>query len=178
MPRDGNKKTPKNTPNKTSKENTTVITMEKIEEMPEQEIKSYKENIKSYPAANNELLSKRMNELNDKLNDLQASIEHSNKVNAKSNEPTAYLKKRSHNKDKPRTTVFKLHSSGDKESILRNVYLLKYTGYCINEDFSNATLNIMAELWGKVKRLRGEGYYAVIKYGSIVTNKRDEVARE
>ena len=80
MPRDGNKKTPKNTPNKTSKENTSVITMEKIEEMPEQEIKSYEENIKSYPAA-----SKRMNELNDKLNDLQASIEHSNKVNAKSN---------------------------------------------------------------------------------------------
>ena len=85
MPRDGNKKTPKNTPNKTSKENTSVTTMEKIEEMPEQEIKSYEENIKSYPAANNELLSKRMNELNDKLNDLQASIEHSNKVNAKSN---------------------------------------------------------------------------------------------
>ena len=84
MPRDGNKKTPKNTPNKTSKENTSVITMEKIEEMPEQEIKSYEENIKSYPAASNELLSKRMNELNDKLNDLQASIEHSNKVNAKS----------------------------------------------------------------------------------------------
>ena len=61
---------------------------------------------------------------------------------------------------------------------MRNVYLLKYTGHCINEDFSNATFNIRAELWGKVKRLRGEGCYAVIKYDSIVTNKRDEVARE
>ena len=43
---------------------------------------------------------------------------------------------------------------------------------------SKATLNIRAELWDEVKRLRGEGYYAVIKYDRIVTNKRDEVARE
>ena len=61
---------------------------------------------------------------------------------------------------------------------MRNVYQLKDTGYYINEDFSKATLNIRAELWDEVKRLRGEGYYAVIKYDRIVTNKRDEVARE
>ena len=55
--------------------------MEKIEEMLEQKFKSYEENIKSYLAANNELLSKRINELNGKLNDLQATIEHSDEVN-------------------------------------------------------------------------------------------------
>ena len=49
--------------------------------MLEQKFKSYEENIKSYLAANNELLSKRINELNGKLNDLQASIEHSDEVN-------------------------------------------------------------------------------------------------
>ena len=32
--------------------------MEKIEEIPQQQFKSYEENIKSYLAANNELLSK------------------------------------------------------------------------------------------------------------------------
>ena len=61
---------------------------------------------------------------------------------------------------------------------MRNVYELKDTGYYINEDFSKATLNIRADLWDKVKRLRGEGYFYVIKYDRIVTNKRDEVARE
>ena len=51
-------------------------------------------------------------------------------------------------------------------------------GYYINENFSEATLNIRAELWDEVKRLRDEGYFAVIKYDRIVTNKRNEVARE
>ena len=76
-----NKKSLKNKPSKNSKENSSVITMEKIEEMLEQKFKSYEENIKSYLAANNELLSKRINKLNGKLNDLQASIEHSDEVN-------------------------------------------------------------------------------------------------
>ena len=35
----------------------------------------------TYLAANNELLSKRVKELNGQLNDLQASIEHSDEVN-------------------------------------------------------------------------------------------------
>ena len=55
--------------------------MEKNEQMLEQKFKSYEENIKSYLAASNVLLSKRINELNGKLNDLQASIEHSDEVN-------------------------------------------------------------------------------------------------
>ena len=46
----------------------------KIEKMLEQKFKSYEENTKSYLAANNELLSQRINELTGKLNDLQASI--------------------------------------------------------------------------------------------------------
>ena len=37
--------------------------------------------MESYLAANNELLSKTINELNDKHNDLHASIEHSGKAN-------------------------------------------------------------------------------------------------
>ena len=49
--------------------------------MLEKKFKSYEENIKRYLAASNWLLSKRMNELNGKLNDLQANIEHSDDVN-------------------------------------------------------------------------------------------------
>ena len=87
-------------------------------------------------------------------------------------------RKKSHNKDKPRVIVFKLHSYENKESIMWHVYHLKDTGYIINEGSSKATLNISAELWDKVKRLRGESYFAVIKYDRIITNKRYEVARE
>ena len=64
------------TPSKNLKENSSVITMEKIEEMLEQKF-----NTKSYLAINNELLSKKINEINGKLNVLQASIEHSDEVN-------------------------------------------------------------------------------------------------
>ena len=49
--------------------------------MLEQKFKSYEKNIKSCLASNNELLSKRINELNGKLNDLQTSVEHFDKVN-------------------------------------------------------------------------------------------------
>ena len=49
--------------------------------MLEQKFKSYEENTKSYLVGNNELLSKRINELNGKLIDLQASIEHPDQVN-------------------------------------------------------------------------------------------------
>ena len=49
--------------------------------MLEKKFKSYEENIKRYLAASNRLLSKRMNELNGKLNDLQANIEHSDDIN-------------------------------------------------------------------------------------------------
>ena len=58
------------------------------------------------------------------------------------------------------------------------MYQLKDTGYYINEDFSKATLNIRAELWDEVKRLRAEGYFVVIKYDRIVTNKPDKGAQE
>ena len=58
------------------------------------------------------------------------------------------------------------------------MYQLKDTGYYINEDFSKATLNIRAQLWDEVKRPRAEGYFVVIKYDIIVTNKRDKRAQE
>ena len=54
---------------------------EKNEEMLEKKCESYEENIKRYLEANNELLSKRITELNGKLNNLQASIEHFDKFN-------------------------------------------------------------------------------------------------
>ena len=75
-----NKKSTKSTSNKNSKEDSSVITMEKIEEMLEQKVKSYEENTKSYLAANNELISKIINKLNGKLTDLQASVKHSDEV--------------------------------------------------------------------------------------------------
>ena len=50
--------------------------MEKVEEMLEQKFKSYEEKLKSCLGINNEILSKRINEVNGKLDDLQASIEH------------------------------------------------------------------------------------------------------
>ena len=53
----------------------------KIEEMLKQKFKSYEEKIKIHLAANNGLLSKRINELNGKVNDLQASIESYDEVN-------------------------------------------------------------------------------------------------
>ena len=87
-------------------------------------------------------------------------------------------RKRTHNKGKLGTIVFKLHSYEYKESIMWNAYQSKDTGYYINEDFSKATLNIRAELWDEVKRFRGKGYFAVTKIDRIVTKKRDEVARE
>ena len=55
---------------------------------------------------------------------------------------------------------------------MRNVYQLKDTGYYINEDFSKATLTIRAALWNELRPIRGEGYFAVIKYDRFVTNKR------
>ena len=69
---------------------------------------------------------------------------------------TGCRRKRNHNKGKPRTIVFKLHSYEDKERIMRNVYQLKNTGYYINKDFSKATLNVRAELWDEGKRLHAE----------------------
>ena len=62
---------------------------------------------------------------------------------------------------------------------MRNAYQLKDTGYYINEeDFNKVALIIRAELWDEIKEFRGEGFYGVIKYDKIVTNKRDEVAQE
>ena len=55
-------------------------------------------------------------------------------------------RKRSHNKNKPRTIVFKLHSFEDKESIIRNVYQLKDTGYYISEDFSKAIFTALKNI--------------------------------
>ena len=71
-----------------------------------------------------------------------------------------------------------MHLPEDKESIMRNVYQLKHTRHFISEGFSKATLNIRAELWDNVKRLREEGYFVVMKYERKLTKKWDEVRQE
>ena len=54
---------------------------------------------------------------------------------------------------------------------------MKNTGHFRSESFSKATLNIRIEMGDDVKRLREEGYFAVIKDERNLTNKRDEVTR-
>lgn len=53
----------------------------KNERNAEQKFKLYEESIKDYLEATSEHLTKRINELNGKSNDLQDSIEHSDEVN-------------------------------------------------------------------------------------------------
>ena len=55
--------------------------MEKMKEMLDPKFKLYEESIKDYLEATSEHLTKRINELNGKSNDLQDSIEHSDEVN-------------------------------------------------------------------------------------------------
>ena len=54
---------------------------------------------------------------------------------------------------------------------------MKNTGHFRSEGFSKATFDIKVKLGDNVKRLRLEGYFAVIKYERNLTNKRDEVTR-
>ena len=64
----GNKKTTRNTPNKNLKENSSAITIKKFRRNAgEKKFKPCEKNIKSYLLTNNELLSKRINELKVKL---------------------------------------------------------------------------------------------------------------
>jgi DNA-directed RNA polymerase beta subunit len=67
----------------------------------------------------------------------------------------------------PRTIVLKLLNYQDKNKILNAVKNLKGTGVFINEDFAKETIESRKTLWEEVKRLRGEGKYAVIKYDKI-----------
>ena len=71
-----------------------------------------------------------------------------------------------------------MNSHEDKESIMRNLYQLKDAGYCINENFTKTILNGRVKLWDGVKRIRGEVYFAVIKYDRTATNKLCEVVPE
>ena len=99
--------------------------MEKIEEMLEQNFKLYEENIKSYLAANNELLSKRINELNGKLNDLQASIEHSDEVNLEKVKATERYKSHEWNLWKPCKKHRRSIQKGGKVTLLRGKFSKK-----------------------------------------------------
>ena len=48
-------------------------------------------------------------------------------------------------------------------------YKLEDTSYSVREDFSKETVEIRKKLWDQVKKLRGDGKYAVIKYDKIFT---------
>ena len=58
---------------------------------------------------------------------------------------------------------------------MRNLYQLKGTGYCINEDFTKTILNSRVKLWDGVKRITGEVYFAVFEYDRTAKNKLYEV---
>ena len=72
-----------------------------------------------------------------------------------------------HKDGKQRTIIIKLLNYKDKVEIMKNAKNLKDTGIYINEDYSNETMAIRKELWSKVKQLRLEGKFAVIKYDRI-----------
>ena len=81
MPSGSNKKTTKNAPNKSSNENSSVITMKKkMKKCWRKSFNHTRKILKKKLSAINELLSKGINELSGKLSDLQGSIEHSDKV--------------------------------------------------------------------------------------------------
>ena len=79
----GNKKTTKNTPNKKFQRTLKCNHHGQNWKNAGEKFKSYEENIRRYLPSNNELLSKRINELNDKLIDLQASIRPVTRKNLK-----------------------------------------------------------------------------------------------
>ena len=60
----------------------------------------------------------------------------------------------------------------DKVEIMKNAKNLKDIGIYINEDYSNETMAIRKELWSKVKQLRLEGKFAVIKYDRIYSREK------
>ena len=66
--------------------------------------------------------------------------------------------------ENPRTIIFKLLNWKDRETILNNSNRLKDTGIFINEDFSDATMEIRKELRKEKKKHREAGKYSVIVY--------------
>lgn len=70
---------------------------------------------------------------------------------------------------KPRTIIFKLFNWKQKELILKNTKYLKDTGIYINEDFSDATIEIRKKLLTEMKEHRSKGKFSVIIYDKLVT---------
>ena len=68
----------------------------------------------------------------------------------------------------PRTIVTKLLNNKDKEYILENTLHLtkdtEDTNIYVYDDFSKEKIAMRKLLWDKVKKLRRQGKYAVIKY--------------
>ena len=72
--------------------------------------------------------------------------------------------------DQPRTIFAKILNFQDKNKILKKASRLKGSGIYISEDFSSQTMQIRKSLWPKVKELREQGKYAIIKYDRIVSH--------
>lgn len=70
---------------------------------------------------------------------------------------------------RPRTIIFKLFNWKQKELILKNRKNLKGTGYYVNEDFSDETMDIRRNLYKEMKKQRDLGKYSVVVYDKLIT---------
>jgi len=81
------------------------------------------------------------------------------------------LGRKDHNKQRPRTIIFKLSSWKQKQRILKNRNKLRHTGMFINEDFSDATNEIRKQLTIDMKKNREDGKYSVLVYDRLITRE-------
>ena len=70
---------------------------------------------------------------------------------------------------RPKTIVLKLLNYKDKVEILKRSKKQKNTGIYINEDYSEATMQIRKQLKGEMKEIREKGKYCIIKYDKLFT---------
>ena len=79
---------------------------------------------------------------------------------------------RERKEDMSRTIVAKFSSYKTKKLILKNARNLIDTGYHINENFSEDTVEIRKENWKKVKELRKNGKYAILGYDKVLWGEK------
>lgn len=69
---------------------------------------------------------------------------------------------------KTRPIIFKLQNWKQKELILKNSSKLKNSGFYINEDFSDETVQIRKNLFKEMKHKREQGKFAKVVYDKLV----------
>ena len=78
-------------------------------------------------------------------------LEKHMKINGIEIERAHRMGRKQHGEERPRTIIFKLLNWKQKELILKNTKHLKNTGIYINEDFSDATIEIRKKLVTEIK---------------------------